>query len=717
MGQNQPREDFIRTDPKKVMLPEACGECHRSEFLVWKDTPHAKGYDELHRKQAALKIAESMGFHLVKRESLCLKCHYTSIVRRETLRAAAGVSCESCHGAARDWINLHNVYGVKESDFQKARKLETAKHKGERLRKSEAVGMLRPSNLYAVASNCFQCHTVPHERLVNVGRHSTGSADFELANWTGKIRHNFLESFLTAEGTANAKRPPQRKRVLYFIGRALDLEYSLRGVALARQKGRYVKAMLRRTRNAIGEMREIASRSSLSEASEMLRAVRGVELKPGNSAAVQRAAEAVGEIAKRFLASHDGSELASLDPLYSGDPLQREAAVEEKVPSASVADTGSESLPDLPDSESSLTLTDSKPSGVRKAEATRTTGRDNKQPDTTSQVVSPSPSRKRGAAGRIQRRPSWRPTLQHRTIGPDKCASCHRHSDQDEWWLDDKHYVSADPLLEGERKYLQIARFYGLNASQARRGDQICMQCHGSIVSGKENREVGVGVGCESCHGPGADFREPHQEKNSYQKALRLGMVGLKDLTVRAKTCAGCHYITDPRLISVGHPTGSDFDLHARNSKIQHWEHPLAPPAQLRSAYQNAISERGPIPSVARVATATAASLRQASLVAELPIAAKDAPPDREPTQGVEKPAVKPPLASKSASNRTARADPRPIRAVVEKSIVSALRLAPQDLALFPALDENTKIHEVLLMLKERLGVLYEKVQQEGKQR
>ncbi len=124
----------------------------------------------------------------------CLQCHYTPKVRRGTqLRAGAGVTCESCHGAARDWIGIHNEYGVPEPDFQKASLLETPEHRARRIEQSEARGMLRPSQLYEVMANCYQCHTVPHEDLVNRGLHSTGNGNFELVEWSqGSIRHNFL---------------------------------------------------------------------------------------------------------------------------------------------------------------------------------------------------------------------------------------------------------------------------------------------------------------------------------------------------------------------------------------------------------------------------------------------------------------------------------------------------------------------------------------------
>ncbi len=54
-----------------------------------------------------------------------LRCHYTPQVSNDQLRAFSGVSCESCHGAGRDWINVHNDYGGKGFDHAS----ETPEHR------------------------------------------------------------------------------------------------------------------------------------------------------------------------------------------------------------------------------------------------------------------------------------------------------------------------------------------------------------------------------------------------------------------------------------------------------------------------------------------------------------------------------------------------------------------------------------------------------------
>ena len=225
---------------ERIVLPERCGECHAAEFEVWETTAHAAGFDTLHRRDRAKEIYRLLGLRLIKRGTdeatpACLSCHYTPVLRRGELRAGAGVTCESCHGAARDWVSTHNDYGVAEADFQRAARLETPEHRTQRIADSRAAGMRRPSDLYDVAANCFGCHTVPNEDLVNRGGHSTGS-DFEIVAWSDRIRHNFLESYKTADGRTNAERPREWKRKMYVVGRALDLEYAVRGLAAATRR-------------------------------------------------------------------------------------------------------------------------------------------------------------------------------------------------------------------------------------------------------------------------------------------------------------------------------------------------------------------------------------------------------------------------------------------------------------------------------------------------
>ncbi len=670
-------EDLVLIDPAKIRTAEACGECHVEELEVWKRTPHATGFKTLHRKESAELIAGKMGFKLIKRESLCLRCHYTPTVQSEKLRAVSGVSCESCHGAARDWIDIHNDYGAKGVTHA----TETPEHRAERIGKSRAAGMRRPSDLYGVVKSCFGCHTVPHERLVNIGGHSVGSA-FELVEWSEKIRHNFLES-LHGGSRENATRSEKRKRVLYVVGRAVDLETALLAVAEASGENLYLKAMIRRVRVALSEVRAIARRADLPEVDAMVAAVRGVRVSIGQRAALLLAADTIGESTRGFLSRHDGTVLAALDSLVLGidDALDDEEEPEDTaVPGAPAA----ESAPTAVSTPSTTTDPGTSPAASPAASSTRSPAADPGVP----------------AIGEKQRR--IRPVSEHATLGPGGCSRC--HAPQNAWWFNDPHYRSADPFFEEEEKNLKIARLYGLSPSRMTRGDNLCMDCHGTVVTGKERRAVQDGVSCESCHGPAADWLAPHQEgdpalkleRPGYKKALQLGKNDLRDPEVRARSCTRCHYVTDPRLISAGHPSGADFNYLEAMDKARHWEH-RTEPAVLKAAYDGVLRGRGAVPEVrlarlpsaapsaARTERRTTPSERAAALAPRPRLASSPSP------SSASSPSSSSPSPSVSSSSAPPPSEPR-----------RDLELPP-----FPEIPEGTPVEEVLLLLKKRLELLY----------
>ncbi|MEO6034588.1 MAG: multiheme c-type cytochrome [Verrucomicrobiota bacterium] len=290
-------ESAYHADPAKILGAENCTECHASMVEAWKLTHHFDTFNSMHRRPEAKEIATKLGMRRIKDESLCLKCHYTTQAADDgKVTAISGISCESCHGAGKDWNKVHN-----------------AKDDPARLVKAEKLGMLRPNNYYHVAANCFSCHTVPEENLVNVGGHKAGS-DFELVSWlSGEVRHNMQKS----AGKINEPIPQDRQRMLYITGRALDLEYSLRGLAKATKDGPYYQGMLARVKAAKDRLAAIEKATSLPEVKAMLEAVKD-DLKPGSEAAISKMAEDVSENASKLAKSQDGSKLASVDSLIPG---------------------------------------------------------------------------------------------------------------------------------------------------------------------------------------------------------------------------------------------------------------------------------------------------------------------------------------------------------------------------------------------------------------
>ena len=306
-------------DPELTVGPDQCGECHKNELAVWKETKHHKSFFDITRSEEGRQIAQKMGIKRIKRESDCLNCHFTSIPENDAIVPVAGISCESCHGPAKNWIDVHNDYGGK--DMKKED--ESPDHRVKRLADAIAGGMLRPDNLYLVAENCFQCHTVPNERLVNEGGHTAGSA-FELVSWSqGEIRHNFLRS---DTGDQNMEASANRKRMMFILGQVLDLEYSLRGTALATAKAEYAVSMAKRSKLAGLRLKKIQETQPVAQVQKIIELADSVELKLNNADALNRLADQISELGQELARSYDGSAFSALDALlpdpstYKGSP-------------------------------------------------------------------------------------------------------------------------------------------------------------------------------------------------------------------------------------------------------------------------------------------------------------------------------------------------------------------------------------------------------------
>ncbi|WP_231936413.1 cytochrome c family protein [Bythopirellula polymerisocia] len=298
----------IISDPAEMLGPDSCTKCHENEMQAWHATPHFTTFDSLHRKAEAKAIADRLGLGSVKRNDTCVNCHYTQQQVDERIRVVAGVSCESCHGAARDWIALHNDYGGPNA----TKESETPEHRQERIETSVQAGMNNPTNLYLIARQCLACHTTPNEALVNVGDHAAGSKEFELVSWSqGMVRHNFLRT----GGAANAQSAPEQLRVMYVVGVLADLEASLRATAQATSKAPFGIAAAQRAAGLKRKLYDISQRVSDPHIDDALHAALSVPLKLNHNAELTAAADSVGKAAYNFAAQTDGSSLAAIDPL------------------------------------------------------------------------------------------------------------------------------------------------------------------------------------------------------------------------------------------------------------------------------------------------------------------------------------------------------------------------------------------------------------------
>ncbi len=295
-------------DAAKIVGTDECAKCHENEVKQWQQTPHFATFEELHRKPRAKEIADKLNVSSIKRNKVCTQCHYTLQTQEGRERIVAGVSCESCHGGALSWLKLHADYGGEKV----TREMETPAHREKRVADSIAQGMNNPHNVYLIARQCYDCHTVPNEKLVNVGGHLAGSAEFELVAWSqGKVRHNFART----GGKVNAAATPEELRRLYVVGVMTDLEYSLRAVAEAKEKATFGVTSAQRAARMKKRLLEIQKLVNDPLVQQALDAVTTVELRLGNQAAINAAADGVGKAANEFALHADVARLAPIDAM------------------------------------------------------------------------------------------------------------------------------------------------------------------------------------------------------------------------------------------------------------------------------------------------------------------------------------------------------------------------------------------------------------------
>ena len=214
----------LQADPHYVG-PKACQECHKAEFDVWDKSRHALSFRDLHRHEKVKDILAAVGGDKnIRKNALCTQCHYTleQADPAATPTAKTSVSCEKCHGAASEWVKIHNDYGGPGV----TRETEPAAHKAARIEKSVAAGMLRPGSLYDLASNCLDCHSLAKgsidgetvAKMLAAGHPL--NTEYELVKYSqGTVRHRFYPP----DVTKNAEMSPAELARTYVVGRAAML--------------------------------------------------------------------------------------------------------------------------------------------------------------------------------------------------------------------------------------------------------------------------------------------------------------------------------------------------------------------------------------------------------------------------------------------------------------------------------------------------------------
>jgi hypothetical protein len=270
--------------------PQACTDCHKNEDAVYKQTKHSNSFREVHRKPAVKDIIAAAGGDTnMRRNATCTACHFTVAKPNASAPAAAnaGPSCESCHGAASDWINVHNDYGGPSAK----RETETPARKAERIAKATKAGMIRPTMLYDVASNCLSCHgftrpgVSPETMAKMIDAGHPGGSVFELVKYSqGTIRHRFYPPDINK----NAEMTPAELSRMFITGHAASLVSHANAQGPANQKYKDIlkevdtgaRAALNAVKDQVPEAAALLAAPTEANARKLIDAIAGKDLSP-----------------------------------------------------------------------------------------------------------------------------------------------------------------------------------------------------------------------------------------------------------------------------------------------------------------------------------------------------------------------------------------------------------------------------------------------------
>lgn len=199
--------------------PQSVTRVLQNEYSTWVTADkHAQAYVAL-TEPLGKQIAASLKIGPAEKAQRCLVCHALSVSAAEHAREfdiAEGVSCESCHGPASQWIGPHIQANAVHS-------------------KMVALGLYDNRNLVLRTEKCLTCHlgapgmTVDHELI------AAGHPDlrFELDSYTAVEPPHWVEK--DAEG--KPLDDPLFGTRAWAIGQAVQVRESMLRVARAAKSG------------------------------------------------------------------------------------------------------------------------------------------------------------------------------------------------------------------------------------------------------------------------------------------------------------------------------------------------------------------------------------------------------------------------------------------------------------------------------------------------
>ena len=188
--------------PAKFLGANSCAStgCHgggghdQNQFLIWslKDFHSQRPVATLTTARAK-QIADALDIKDAMADMRCTSCHaplngVPENMRGPNFQVSEGVSCESCHGPAENWLRSHT-----RKDYARADRT--------------AAGLRDLQNLYVRANTCVACHQVLSEPLVKAGHPELifeldGQSVAEPKHWSAAKNGNGAQAWLVGQAVA-----------------------------------------------------------------------------------------------------------------------------------------------------------------------------------------------------------------------------------------------------------------------------------------------------------------------------------------------------------------------------------------------------------------------------------------------------------------------------------------------------------------------------------
>jgi hypothetical protein len=229
----QPAQGQTAASPGRWLGSSSCAAtgCHnanglkgelRSEYTTWVSfDPHARAYEVLFNDRSRTIAANFDPKKRAHENSVCLNCHvhrdYDKELAAHHARFAKedGVGCESCHGAARDWVSEHYKNGWRDRTTEQKLKL----------------GFQDTRSLIGRVRSCTPCHVGAEGMDVNHDLIAAGHPRlaFDFSAYHALMPHHWQKN--------NDKPRSDWDAAAWFVGEALTTEAALELLASRAKRG------------------------------------------------------------------------------------------------------------------------------------------------------------------------------------------------------------------------------------------------------------------------------------------------------------------------------------------------------------------------------------------------------------------------------------------------------------------------------------------------